>query len=46
LEIIARGCKNKQIDGICSILFSKSIGENHNRLAIAVFEMLAKNCGG
>jgi hypothetical protein len=45
-EIIARGCKNKNIDGFCSILFSKSIDENRNRLAIAVFEILEINCGG
>jgi hypothetical protein len=45
-EIIARGYKNKQINMFSSKFFSKSIGENHNPLAIVVFEILAKNCGG
>ncbi len=43
-EIIARGYKNKQIAGFCSKCFATSIGENRNRLAIVVWEIVSKNC--
>jgi hypothetical protein len=32
-EIVARGSKNKQIDGFCAKFFAKSIAKNRNRLA-------------
>jgi hypothetical protein len=44
-EIVARGSKNKQIDGFCAKFFSKSIAENRNRLAFVVWEIFLKKRG-